>query len=106
MSKPKKAALPSKAALPKADDVPQFGTSNIPPANAQVPLERGLIVPRELPLMGIHYSVNHLRRMWNSGKFPKPTYTSERRFGWPPEELDRWMKEKIANHTSVRGVKA
>jgi hypothetical protein len=103
MSKPKKAA--PKATAPKTapkEDV-QFGTANTMPVGE--PIRPRLIGPKELPLFGIHYSINHLRRMWNSGKFPKPSYTSERRFGWDPAELDDWIKDKIKNNTAARGRK-
>jgi predicted DNA-binding transcriptional regulator AlpA len=72
---------------------PQFGTANVPPANAPLPLERKLISPKELPLMGIYYSINHLRRMWKAKKFPQPVYPSTRRFGWYPQDLEKWITD-------------
>lgn len=81
---------------------PTFGVTNPAPAPAVAPSKR-LIVPKELPLLGIHYSTNHLRRLWNAGRFPKPTYTSTRRFAWPEEVLLRWIDQRIAKHTAMRG---
>ncbi len=62
------------------------------------PLKKELISFHELPSMGINYSINHLRRMWNDDppKFPRPHYPSTRRFGWYPQELEDW----IANATT------
>ena len=54
------------------------------------------LTPADLPGRGIHYNINHLRRLWKSDQFPRPTYLSARRFAWPESEIDDWIAEKIA----------
>lgn len=54
-----------------------------------------LIGPKDLPSLGINYSISHLRRMWNTGQFPKPVYPSARRFAWPVETLNDWIKSRV-----------
>lgn len=76
---------------------PQFGTSN--PERAPVASAPGkrLLGPKDLPAKGIAYHPNHLRRMWTADppKFPPPVYTSERRFAWREEDIDRWIDERV-----------
>jgi predicted DNA-binding transcriptional regulator AlpA len=60
-------------------------------AKTETALERRLVTYHELPALGINFSITHLRRMWNDGRFPPPVYTSARRFAWPIDDLDNWI---------------
>ena len=53
------------------------------------------LTPKDLPAKGIHYHPNHLRLLWQSGKFPPPTHLSPRKIAWPEAEIDAWMQSKI-----------
>ena len=79
------------------------------PVNTQQPvLGRRLLMPDELPMKGVHLHLNHLRKMWTAGKFPRPVYVTGRRYGWPEEAIDKWIDERIANpeeRKEVRKVK-
>jgi prophage regulatory protein len=57
---------------------------------------RRFVTPQMLPEKGISFHPNHLRRMWQEGKFPKPVRISPHRIAWPEEVIDQWMAEKIA----------
>ena len=48
----------------------------------------------DLPYKGINYHRNHLRRLWESGKFPKPIKHSPRKLVWPENVIDAWLAEK------------
>jgi predicted DNA-binding transcriptional regulator AlpA len=109
------AKLKKKAALPKATDKPSpktdkpsplrrtFGTAHaVPPAT--VPLEQRLITFKELPSMGINYSITHLRRMWNAGQFPPPIYMSERRFAWRIDDLEGWIADRTTSKPEKAGA--
>jgi hypothetical protein len=54
-----------------------------------------LIGPKDLPSMGIHYSISHLRRVWKAGQFPEPVYPSKHRFAWPVETLNDWIATRV-----------
>ena len=75
---------------------PQFGTANPEPVSVAAAPGKRLIGPKDLPMKGIAYNINHLRRMWNAGKFPAPVYTSERRFAWREADLDQWIESRLA----------
>lgn len=49
----------------------------------------------DLHAFGIEYNRNHLRKLWNAGKFPKPTYITERRFGWKQSVIEAWIEERV-----------
>ena len=53
------------------------------------------LTPKDLPDKGINYHPNHLRLLWQSGKFPPPTQLSPRKIAWPEEVIDAWMHSKI-----------
>lgn len=59
-------------------------------------LSHRLITPKELPeKTGITYHLNHLRRMWNQGLFPRPIQISPNRIAWPEKAIDDWIASKI-----------
>jgi len=48
----------------------------------------------DLPKKGICYSKTHLRRLYESDRFPKPFKLSPRKLVWWESELDAWLAEK------------
>jgi hypothetical protein len=52
------------------------------------------IAPRDLPDLGINYHHNHLRRLWEAGKFPKPVQLSPRKIAWREADLMAWMASR------------
>jgi predicted DNA-binding transcriptional regulator AlpA len=76
--------MPPTKTLPKAKAAPS--PAHEPPR---------LIGPKDLPSLGINYSISHLRRMWNAGQFPKPVYPSARRFAWHVDVLEKWIAERV-----------
>jgi hypothetical protein len=48
----------------------------------------------DLPDKGITYHINHLRRLWEAGKFPKPIKHSPRKLAWPEHAIDKWLADK------------
>jgi predicted DNA-binding transcriptional regulator AlpA len=50
---------------------------------------------RDLPSKGITWSREHTRRMWESGRFPKPFKLSDRGWNvWAEDEIDAWLKQR------------
>ena len=54
-----------------------------------------LVTVATLPLYGVNYHTNHLRRMWNDGRFPKPFHLSVRKLAWKESTIRAWIAEKI-----------
>jgi Prophage CP4-57 regulatory protein (AlpA) len=52
------------------------------------------LTQKELPSKGINYHINHLRRLWAEGKFPKPIKMSERKLVWREDVIDAWWAKK------------
>jgi hypothetical protein len=50
--------------------------------------------PKELPAKGIRYHINHLRKLWMEGKFPKPIKMSEKKLLWREDVIDAWLASK------------
>jgi predicted DNA-binding transcriptional regulator AlpA len=50
-----------------------------------------------LPAYGICYSISHLRRMWENGKFPRPRKLSARRLAGSLDELEAWANSKLSS---------
>jgi hypothetical protein len=74
-------------------DQPTFGRSREPPP----PPTNRVLTPRDLPAeKGIHYHINHLRRMWSAEPplFPRPFHLSPRRIAWREDVIDRWIEER------------
>ena len=70
-----------------------FGSSR-PPPDEDKPIV--LLYWTDLPRKGIRYHHNHIRRMWEAGKFPQPFKLSERRLAWREADIDQWILDKIA----------
>jgi len=49
----------------------------------------------DLHARGVNYSVSQLRRLWQTGKFPKPIALSLRRLVWVEAEIDRWFAKQM-----------
>jgi len=83
--------MPPTKTLPKTKDAPPIAPSR-------------LIGPKDLPSLGINYSISHLRRMWNAGQFPKPVYPSARRFAWKIEVLEDWIQSRVGNPSNPHQI--
>jgi predicted DNA-binding transcriptional regulator AlpA len=53
-----------------------------------------LLLPRDLHALGINYHMNHLRRLWQRGDFPKPVHLSARKIAWRKIYILRWIASK------------
>jgi prophage regulatory protein len=51
---------------------------------------------RLLPLKGIQYSRDHLRRKVRAGEFPTPIQVSDHRVAWLEQEVDDWIVNRAA----------
>jgi predicted DNA-binding transcriptional regulator AlpA len=69
-----------------------FGTSRKPP---EVKQQQKMLDYTGLAAKGICYHPNHLRTLWEAGRFPKPVKLSPRKLVWPEEVIDEWIKNKI-----------
>ena len=65
----------------------QFG---YPKPRKEITRSKRFLAPRDLPDKGIHYHGNYLRKLWTTGKFPKPIKLSPHRLAWPEEVIDAW----------------
>lgn len=70
---------------------PQFGTARKPAK----PAGKRYLTVKDLPPKGINYHPNHLRRMWDKGRFPKPIHLSPRKLAWPESVIDAWLASKM-----------
>jgi predicted DNA-binding transcriptional regulator AlpA len=52
--------------------------------------------------MGIAYHINHLRRMWTAGRFPKPFKLSARRLAWKSSDIEQWIEARVAGTSAQR----
>ena len=53
-----------------------------------------LLSPRDLRTLGINYHMNHLRRLWQRGDFPKPVHLSARKIAWRKRSILSWIASK------------
>jgi len=49
----------------------------------------------DLRQRGVAYSGNHLRRMWDDGRFPAPLHLSSRKLVWRESDIEKWFAEKL-----------
>ena len=49
---------------------------------------------------GILYSKPHLWRLIKAGKFPRPIRLGENRIAFVEDEIDAWLKRKVAERDS------
>lgn len=57
---------------------------------------------RELRLK-VTLSIQHITRLEKAGKFPERIWISTNRVAWLEEAVENWMRERIANQSSVKG---
>jgi hypothetical protein len=57
---------------------------------------RAIAYERLAPEKGIPHGLDHLRRLWKAGKFPKPIQLFGRKLVWDEEEIDAFLKAKFA----------
>jgi hypothetical protein len=62
--------------------------------------------PKELRDKGVPYHHNHLRRMWQDGRFPKPTYLSTRKLAWREDEIDNWLESRRTGEVAKLEVRS
>jgi prophage regulatory protein len=55
-----------------------------------------LILPEDLPGLGIPYTDKHRRDLEPAGKFPKRVQLSPRRHAYLHSEIMTWIRERIA----------
>jgi predicted DNA-binding transcriptional regulator AlpA len=85
-----------KVAMPKTQKV--FGSSAVA---KPLPPTRRILIVKDLPAKDVSYHVNHLRRLWNQGLFPKPFYPTARRCSWFEDEIDQWLLDKQAEQQEL-----
>jgi predicted DNA-binding transcriptional regulator AlpA len=44
--------------------------------------------------LGVPYGKNHLRRLWDTGRFPKPFNLSKRTIAWWADDVEEWLASK------------
>jgi hypothetical protein len=66
-----------------------------------LPPTRRILIVKDLPAKGISYHVNHLRRLWNQGLFPRPFYPTARRCTWFEDVIDQWLLDKQAEQQAI-----
>jgi prophage regulatory protein len=47
------------------------------------------------PEKGVPYCRDHLRRLVNNGRFPRPVNVSARRIAWLETDVDAWIQSKL-----------
>lgn len=60
-----------------------------------------LILLDKLPEKGIDYSRNYLDRLIKDDRFPKPVFLSPRRRAFVEDEIDEWLKARLAERDSA-----
>lgn len=50
---------------------------------------------------GIPFSRQHIHRLIRQGKFPRPFKIGDRTNGWTDEEIDQYLKTRIAERDSA-----
>lgn len=69
-----------------------FGWARKPVADPSDPF----VGVKDLPAYGIRYHINHLRRLWTRGDFPKPTHLSARKLVWRRSTIAAWIEAKTS----------
>jgi Prophage CP4-57 regulatory protein (AlpA) len=58
---------------------------------------RAIAYERLAPEKGIPHGLDHLRRLWKAGKFPKPIQLFGRKLVWDEEEIDAFPQGEICS---------
>lgn len=66
-----------------------------PERQQEKPLGRVVVSAAGLKEMGVPFSKQHLWKMINEGKFPKPVKIGARRNAWVKAEVDAWIKARV-----------
>jgi hypothetical protein len=69
----------------------KFGRTRV----RKAPIADRLLTPNDLPDKGICYHLNHLRKLWKAGRFPRPIKLSPRKIAWREADLDSWIASKV-----------
>ena len=64
---------------------------------ADTTVDDPLVGRNDLPDFGIHFHASHLRRLWESGKFPKPRHLTPRKLVWNRSVIKAWIAKKLAD---------
>jgi len=59
-------------------------------------INRLLVSKKELKLLGVPYSFQHIARLEKAGKFPKRVQLGACRVAWCYDEVCEWINERIA----------
>lgn len=82
--------------MPDKTAPPVFGRARRPRPELLNNSEVIIITAQQLPLLGIQYGMGHLRRMWQTGAFPKPIRLSPNRIGWRMSAIEKWIADREA----------
>lgn len=53
---------------------------------------------------GINFSRVHIGRLENAGRFPKHVNLGDKRIGWVEDEVEAWLKERVAARPAPKSV--
>lgn len=53
-----------------------------------------IISANDMTIYGIHFTPDHLRRLWKRGLFPQPLQISEHRIGWRLADILKWIESR------------
>lgn len=59
-------------------------------------LERQLVSKKDLKLLGIPYSFQHIARLEKAGRFPKRIQLGACRVAWRYAEILEWIAERVS----------
>jgi prophage regulatory protein len=59
-------------------------------------LEMRVLETRDLRDKGIHWTRQHLHRLVRQGRFPRPFKLGNKTNAWTEEEIDNYVKDRIA----------
>ena len=60
----------------------------------------------ELKNLGVRFSRQHIRRLVKAGKFPAPIKIGENTNAWLESEIDRYLKDRIAERDAKQSHRA
>ena len=59
-------------------------------------IDRMLVSKKELKLIGIPYSFQHIARLEKAGQFPKRVVLGQCRVAWVYAEVCKWIEDRVA----------
>ena len=60
-----------------------------------------VLAHRDLPAKGISWTRQHIHRLVKQGKFPQPFKLGEKTNAWTEDEIDEYLKNRIAQRDQV-----